>query len=197
MRKLTIHFGTQRAHPAVECNDWLIAWPPGATPGFDDAVVDVDQRGDLAFRPRVAMLGGFGIGARIDRWSEPDLTVATAHITFHRRYVRALVHHGDQYFLTAEPPGDGNGDWAAPWYAARDGRSGVSFAFRLAGFNAERYFNLPRLTGGRFHQARRVGGPAAELSGLRVETGVTARIAESFRSELLIVEPPGSPSQGD
>ena len=27
VRKLAIHFGTQLAHPAVTCNDWLIDWP--------------------------------------------------------------------------------------------------------------------------------------------------------------------------
>ena len=30
LRKLAIHFGSQLAHPAVECNDWLIEWPPGS-----------------------------------------------------------------------------------------------------------------------------------------------------------------------
>src|SRR6185503_12957496 len=57
VRKLAIHFGTQLAHPAVTCNDWLIDWPgdPKGQPGQAESEALVDGRGDLAFRLRVAM----------------------------------------------------------------------------------------------------------------------------------------------
>ena len=63
---LAIHFGSQLAHPAVECNDWLIEWPPHD--GLHSSH-PVDQRGDLAFRTAVAMLGTFGISAPVEQWS--------------------------------------------------------------------------------------------------------------------------------
>ena len=49
LRKLAIHFGTQLAHPAVVCNDWLIEWPPGRIAGYDDDEdsAGLDERCDL------------------------------------------------------------------------------------------------------------------------------------------------------
>ena len=80
LHKLAIHFGTQLAHPAVACNDWLVEWPPGRIPGYDDDCRAGDMRGDLAFRLRVAMLGSFGISAGIDRWSAADIATAKVHV---------------------------------------------------------------------------------------------------------------------
>jgi alpha-galactosidase len=65
LRKLAIHFGTQLAHPAVVCNDWLIEWPPGRIAGYDDDdSLNVDKRCDLPFRLRVAMLAALGSAQR-------------------------------------------------------------------------------------------------------------------------------------
>ncbi len=175
LAKLAIHFGMQRAHPAVCCNDWLVDWPPRAYSGVDG----IDRRGDLAFRLRVAMLGSFGIGAAIDGWGEDDLRVAAAHVALYRDRLRALVQQGDQYQLTPAPPLDGRGDWAAMWYVAKDGSAGVLFAFRLEGA-AAREFALPGLRAGPW----RIGG----ADGVAAAGGVRVTLAEPFRSALLVVE---------
>jgi alpha-galactosidase len=188
VRKLAIHFGCQLAHPAVLCNDWLIEWPPGSIfPGSAEGAngaAGVDERGDLPFRLRVAMLGSFGISARADQWPAADAAVAAAHIALYRDKLRALIHHGDQYLLTPPPPADGNGDWAAMWYAAKDGSAGVLFAFRLAGADASRSFSLSGLSAGARYRARGFGGTK-----LRISAGQLAvTVAEPFRSELVLVE---------
>jgi alpha-galactosidase len=147
LRKLAIHFGTQLAHPAVVCNDWLIEWPPGRIAGYDDEdTVGLDERCDLPFRLRVAMLGSFGISASIDRWPEADLVVAAEHVVLYRGKLRSLIHHGDQYFLTPPPVMDGGDGWAAIWYAAKDRSGGVLLAFRLGSSDAARIFPLAGLT---------------------------------------------------
>jgi len=146
LHKLAIHFGTQLAHPAVVCNDWLIEWPPGKIAGYDDEdTLGLDERGDLPFRLRIAMLGSFGISAPIDRWPEADLVTAAEHIALYRNKLRSIIHHGDQYLLTPPPPADGNGAWAAIWYVTKDGSEGVLFAFRLASANASATFPLAGL----------------------------------------------------
>jgi|GEM_PF-2008169 len=173
--KLAIHFGMQRAHPAVCCNDWLVDWPPRAHSG----VLGIDHRGDLAFRLRVAMLGSFGISASIDRWNEADLAVASAHVSLYRDRLRPLIQDGDQYQLTEAPPLDGHGDWAAMWYVAKDGRAGVLFAFRLEGA-AHRDFSLPGLREGGWT----VAGDGASLNDGRLRIS----LPDQFRSALLLVE---------
>ncbi len=173
--KLAIHFGMQRAHPAVCCNDWLVDWPPRAHSGVEG----IDHRGDLEFRLRVAMLGSFGISAPIDGWSEADLAIAAAHVALYRDRVRALIQDGGQYQLTEAPPLDGQGDWAAIWHVAKDGGAGVLFAFRLEGA-AERSFALPGLREGVWRVTGEGGAPAG--SGLRVT------LPERFRSALLLVD---------
>jgi alpha-galactosidase len=173
LAKLAIHFGMQRAHPAICCNDWLIDWPPGEHSGAPG----IDRRGDLPFRLRVAMLGSFGISAPIDLWSDADRAVAAAHVALYRAHVRPLLHHGDQFQLTEPPPIDGNGDWAAMWYLAPDRRRGVLFAFRLRG-QAERRFALPGMPLPRW----------VEGEGGRIEGGeVVVTLPQIYRSALLIV----------
>lgn len=172
--KLAIHFGMQRAHPAVACNDWLVDWPARAYSG----IAGVDGRGDLAFRLRVAMLGSFGISAPLGAWSVADRGVARAHVGLYRGWVRDLVQFGDQYQLTDPPPIDGAAEWAAMWFVAKDGRRGALFAFRLEGGEA-REFLLPGLAEG----ARIVSG-----EGVRVPGGVRVVLGEAFSSALLILE---------
>ena len=165
----------QRAHPAVCCNDWLVDWPPAAYKG----VKGIDHRGDLAFRLRVAMLGSFGISAPINGWNEADLALAAAHVMLYRDRLRALIQDGDQYQLTVAPPLDGQGDWAAMWYVAKDGATGVLFAFRLEGA-ARREFSLPGLRAG----VRRVTGDGGTPS----DGGLLVTLRDRFRSALLLVE---------
>ena len=173
--KLAIHFGMQRAHPAICCNDWLVDWPPRAYSGVDG----IDRRGDLAFRLRVAMLGSFGISAPIEGWGADDLAIAAAHVALYRSRLRALVHHGDMHQLTAAPPLDGQGGWAAIWYVAKDGGEGALFAFRLADGPAEQDFALPGLLPGPHDLA----GQHAEL----LPDGVRVSLPEPFSSALLLV----------
>lgn len=175
LAKLAIHFGMQRAHPAVACNDWLIDWPPRTYSGIET----VDHRGDLAFRLRVAMLGSFGISAAIDTWDEADLSVVADHVTLYRWHLRTLIENGDQYQLTEAPPIDGRGEWAAMWYVAKDGSRGVLFAFRLEGASSQD-FALPGLRDG----LRLVTGEGGELR----NGGIVVRLNEPFRSALLLIE---------
>src|SRR5690349_7458305 len=69
--KLAIRFGSQLAHPATECNDWLAEWPPHVGQA-DTQRAPHGGLGDLAFRLHVAMLGSFGISAPVERWSRED-----------------------------------------------------------------------------------------------------------------------------
>ena len=172
-------------HPAVACNDWLVEWPPGSIAGYDDDDAGtLDERGDLPFRLRVAMLGSFGISARADRGSDADFAIVAAHVALYRDIVRPLVHHGEQYLLTQPPAADGGGDWAAIWYVAKDGQRGVLFAFRLGSDQTSRVFPLPGLDPGRRYLARRFGAAAQEAAVERLV--VTA--PEPFQSELCVVE---------
>ncbi|HEY4167253.1 MAG TPA: alpha-galactosidase [Reyranella sp.] len=189
VRKLAIHFGTQLAHPAVVCNDWLIDWPgdPEGQPGQPESASLVDARGDLAFRLRVAMLGTFGISAPIDRWPPADVATTASHVALYVSKVRPLLHFGDQYYLTRAPDPDGSSDWAAIWYAAKDGASGVLFAFRLAGTEGTRRFRLPGLREESRYRVTLGSGEAQTLSGMQLADGLEIALAETFRSELCLV----------
>jgi alpha-galactosidase len=190
VRKLAIHFGCQLAHPAVICNDWLVEWPPGnIAPGSADGAYGgsgPDARGDLPFRLRVAMLGSFGISARADLWPAADLAEAAAHVALYCDKLRALIHYGDQYLLTPAPPPDGNGDWAAIWYAAKDASGGALFAFRLAGGDASRAFPLPGLGAAARYRAHTFGGVAHHMT-----AALTVTLPQPFTSEIVVVEQAG------
>jgi alpha-galactosidase len=199
LRKLAIHFGTQLAHPAVVCNDWLIEWPPGRIPGYDDEdTVGLDERSDLPFRLRVAMLGSFGISAPIEQWPEADLVVAAEHIALYRDKLRAIIHDGNQYLLTAAPPMDGAGAWAAIWYVAKDASSGVLFAFRLASGEASRVFPLSGLRLEKEYRASFFSAARqTDTTGEALARGLRVTTSGQFRSELVLIEPrPGDNEAG-
>lgn len=186
LRKLAIHFGMHLAHPAVVCNDWLIDWPGSSAD--DKQAPLVDSRGDLPFRLRVAMLGSFGISAPVERWSDADMRTVAAHIAQYTTRLRPIIHHGDQYVLTKPPPTDGNGDWAAIWYVAKDGSAGALFAFRLASLDTGCVFRLSGLREERRYRVSFFSGEAAEISGQALAAGFTITIADPYRSELCWVE---------
>jgi alpha-galactosidase len=186
-QQLAIHFGAQRAHPAIVCNGWVIDWPEGSA-SYDLQTPFHEPRGDLALRLRVAMLGTFGISARLELWSEEDMALAAAHVALYRTRLRAIIQRGDQYLLSRAPPADGEGDWAAIWYAEKNRTEGVLFAFRLAGSEEERPFLLPGLAPDRRYRLSRFGAPPIETSGAALAQGFTLRIAETYRSELCLVE---------
>ncbi len=89
LMNLAIHFGSQLAHPAAVCNDWLVEWPV-------EPEKNMDARGDLAFRTRVAMLGTFGISAPLEKWTDADMAIVQTHVTWYRQFLRAIIHQGDQ-----------------------------------------------------------------------------------------------------
>jgi Melibiase len=78
---LSVHFGNQLARCAVECNDWLVEWPPHSALPHQR---QVDERGDLPFRTRVAMLGTFGISAPTDAWTTEDYAIVREHVRLYK-----------------------------------------------------------------------------------------------------------------
>jgi alpha-galactosidase len=185
LANLAIHFGSHLAHPAVECNNWLVEWPP------HDALHRrqwTDERGDLTFRTRVAMLGTFGISAPLDRWSDDDVALVRRHVDWYKRHVQPLIQTGDEYLLTPAPPLDGNGDWAIVWYAAKTADRGVLFAFRLGHGEAEHAMPLPGLDPDATYLVTPFDETAEPRSGKELSEGITVRLGAPYRSVLLAVE---------
>lgn len=186
LTNLAIHFGSQLANCAVECNDWLIEWPPhNAIPHHQRGV---DERGDLAFRTRIAMLGTFGISAPVERWTAQDVASVKNQVSWYKETIQPLVHAGDQYLLTEAPPLDGEGDWAAVWYAAKDARRGVLFAFRLASGHPQRSFPLPGLPPEALYRLRTPEGWSATRRGAELTDGLVVTAETPFRSVLVAIE---------
>ncbi len=187
-RKLAIHFGSHLAHPAVACNDWLVEWPPHSVAGYGDEDGIIDQRGDLSFRLRVAMLGSFGVSARVDLWPEPDIATTIAHVALYKAKLRAIIHHGDQYLLTDAPQANGSGDWAVIWYATKDRSCGVLFAFRLDGA-PDRIVALPGLAPDQRYRVTPFDGSPVEATGSSLADGLTVTVADHFLSALYLIGP--------
>jgi alpha-galactosidase len=188
LRKLAIHFGSQLAHPAVDCNDWLVEWPPGAIAGYDDDAPQIADLGDLPFRFRVAMLGSFGISASINQWSQADFETGIKHVALYAGRLRPIIHHGDQYMLTAGPRLGEEGDWAAIWYVAKHASEGALFAFRLGSRDATREFRLPGLAPERLYRATLGDGSQVEAMGGALAAGLKVHIPQRFRSDLCLIE---------
>jgi alpha-galactosidase len=186
--KLAMHFGSQLVHCAVVCNDWLTEWPPYDPLGelFDPP--RVDERGDLAFRTRVAMLGTFGISAPIARWTAADVATVKTHVAWYKDRLRPILHGGDQFLLTEPPPLDGQGAWAAVWYVAKDAQQGALFAFRLAGTEAQRSFPLPALMLTAQYRLQTPEGWSTVRSGADLSSGLTVSAETPFSSVLLHVQ---------
>jgi alpha-galactosidase len=182
LQNLAIHFGSHLEHTAIACNDWLIEWPPHSH--FDP--VD-DLRGDLAFRTRIAMLGTFGVSAPVDDWTESDIQVVKTHVDWYKRLVRPVIHHGDQYLLTEAPPLDGQGDWAAVWFASKDRRQGILFAFRLEGPQAEHLFEIPGLHPDWQYRLNTPEGLEWTQSGSALAGGLHVTLDTPFQSMLVAV----------
>lgn len=183
--KLAIHFGSQLAHPAIECNDWLIDWPPQST---SHTALTQDERGDVVFRTRVAMLGSFGISAPVERWSAEDRAAVKQHIVWYKQYVRPLVQTGDQYLLTEAPPLDGEGEWAAIWYAAKDASRGVLFVFRLASARIQHVFALAGLSRDATYRLQTPEGLTITRRGSDLAAGLSVSVDAPFRSALISIE---------
>lgn len=182
---LAIHFGSHLVQPAVERNAWLVEWPA------HDALHRLqwtDERGDLAFRTRVAMLGSFGVSAPVERWSEEDKALVREHIAWYKRLVQPLVQTGNHYLLTPPPPVSGEGDWAAAWYVAKDASKGVVLAFRLLSASGERTFALPGLDPDATYSVTPFGGTQEDRSGAELAAGLTVTVPEHYGSALVAIE---------
>jgi hypothetical protein len=184
LANLAIHFGSHRARCPSQCNDWLVEWPPHSALPHQEAV---DKRGDLTFRTRIAMLGAFGVSAPTDTWQADDYTLVRDHIELYKNTIRPLVHTGEQYLLTAAPPPDGDGDWAAAWYVSKDATQGVLFAFRLASTSDQRSFALPGLVPDEDYAVTTPEGWRAHRLGAELATGIDVTIDDPFRSALVVV----------
>jgi alpha-galactosidase len=182
---LAIHFGSHLAHPAIECNNWLVEWPP------HDALHRrqwTDERGDLAFRTRVAMLGTFGISAPLEKWTPDDLTLVRQHVEWYKHFVQPLIQYGDEFFLTSPPPPDGSGTWAAISYAAKSADRAVLFAFRLASGAPETTLSIPGLDPTATYRLTTFEGDIQQHTGQNLANGITVTADEPFRSVLIAFE---------
>jgi alpha-galactosidase len=188
LRKLAIHFGTQLMHPPEMCNDMLIQWPQTYMQGYGAEPSPFDASCDLNFRLRVAMLGVFGISARLDLWSDADRVVAAAQVALYRTRLRPIIQSAVQYLLTDAPPVDGVGDWAVVWYLTPDRSAGVLYVFRLAGDQSTKRFSLPGLLAARQYRLSWQEGETTLHDGKTLLEGVTVNIGATFRSALCIVE---------
>jgi alpha-galactosidase len=191
IKNLNIHFGSQLAHPAKLCNDWLIDWPKpraDAAKGSDPTLEwRWDERGDLKFRLRVAMLGTFGLSSKLDLWTADEIATAREHIAWYKASARDVIETGDQYLLTPAPPLSGKGDWAAIWYAAKDRSRGVGYFFRLEGESADKSFALAGLDPDAFYDVAFLDGGAEVRSGRELANGLSVRVAETFGSAAVAV----------
>jgi alpha-galactosidase len=181
---LAVHFGSHLARCAIECNDWLVEWPPHSALPHQR---EVDERGDLPFRTRVAMLGTFGISAPTGAWTSEDYAIVREHVKLYKDVARPLIHSGDQYLLTAAPPLTGDGDWAAVWYVAKDADEGVLFAFRLASEQSRRSFALPGLSPDAQYLVTTMQGRRDTYQGAELAMGLAVHCETPFSSDLLTV----------
>jgi alpha-galactosidase len=120
--RLRIQEGFSFAYPPKTMVDWVIDVP------------DMNHRSaPLKYRFLVAMMGSLGIGADLNKCSEPDMAMAARMVAYYKK-VRETVQHGDLYRLLS--PRDSN--VAAAQYVAKDGKQSVLF-----GFLHSQQFNAP------------------------------------------------------
>ena len=185
LKNLSIHFGSQLCHPAAQCNDWLIQWPVAAdshAPGKEP-----DRRGDFLFRIRVAMLGSFGLSARIGNWPAADLAAGQAEIAWYKSTLRPQVQDGDQYILTPAPTLDGMGGWAAIWFAAKDKSAGVALVFRLEADETARDFALQGLDPAAQYTISMPGFADQVQTGAALANGINVTVPGPYQSQRVTV----------
>lgn len=79
----------------------------------------------LEYRFLVAMQGALGIGANLNKWTQPDFDLASKMVELYKR-MRATVQDGDLYRLLSPR----TNDVTANEYVSKDGKQAVLFAFR-------------------------------------------------------------------
>lgn len=189
LKNLSIHFGSQLCHPPELCNDWLIEWPVRSTPGRHGE--PPDARGDLRFRLHVAMLGSFGLSARIADWPDADLATAATEIAWYKDTARPVIQDGRQYILTPAPRLDGTGGWAAMWHAAANGDGGVAFAFRLDSNDDSWTLKLAGLDPAATYRLSQPDQPDRTETGATLANGIPLTIDAPYRSRRLTVQRTG------
>jgi alpha-galactosidase len=161
-----------------------VEWPPhdGHQKGLW-----IDERGDLLFRTRVAMLGSFGISAPVGRWSADELRVVGEHVAWYKERVRPLVHHGDQYLLTEAPTVDGDGSWAVAAHVSKEGHRAAVFAFRLQGASRLEV-PVPGLDPDATYRVVGMDRDPTYLRGADLGRGLSLTIDAPYRSAMLSLE---------
>lgn len=185
LKNLSIHFGSQLCHPAEQCNDWLIEWPVKTEPGWNGAAPD--PRGDLLFRLRVAMLGSFGLSARVGDWPDADITTAANEIDWYKGVARPIIRGGDQYILTKAPKLDGTGGWAAMWFCAKDQASGVALIFRLEAAGQMQRFALAGLAPAGTYRVSMPGIADQVLTGAVLLAGINVTLTTPYSSQRVTI----------
>ena len=112
--RLRIQEGFSQVYPAKIMSAWVTDVPNMNT-----------RSTPLAFRFLTAMQGALGVGANLNKWTDPDSATATTMIALYKR-IRPTVQTGNLYRL-ASPR---TNDVTVNQYVAADGRQAVVFAFR-------------------------------------------------------------------
>lgn len=186
---LAIHLGSQLSHPPEECNDWLVEWPPHDTRHGRGAV---DERGDLAFRTRVAMLGSFGVSAPLQRWSENELDFLADKIDWYKTRHRPLLPRSDQYLLGDDSNVDGLSSWSAIWYADQNQRGGHALVFQLDSDERSTALCLSGMDDNRVYDIRIGESRTFTATGSELASGLTVPLSGRYSSETIEVVEHGS-----
>jgi len=176
---LSIHFGSHLAHLPEECNDWIVDWPPHDS---NAGLRSVDDRGRLALRAHVAMLGSLGVSAPVWQWSEAERRECAGYISWYKSRIRPLFAGSDQYLLTEQPALDGQGDWAAIWYVADDATSGHLTAVRLSDGTPSRFLPLHGLDQDASYEVSTPGGVVGHYRGQELGDGFAVHLDEAWSS---------------
>jgi alpha-galactosidase len=183
--RLSMFLGGTQFLPPMVCESWVVDWPGrkrGELPLPDDWPWP-----DLDFHFRVSMLGHLGVGADLGRWSEERKARARHHIGRYKE-LRRTIQWGDLYRLTAPPPRDGGGDWAAAAFVAPDRQEAAAFCFRLASDRDSFRVRIPGLAAEADYDVEADGGPerwrsrGADLAA----TGVEVVLPDRYSSALLV-----------
>ena len=177
--------------PAV-CEDWVVfslEHSPDAPPfGRPEWPVPDDD-----FQFRVCMMGHLGIGADLHATSHEWNDRARQHIARYKE-LRPTIHGGDLFRLTAPPPRDGSGGWAALAIVAADRAEAVGFCYRLSSEERSFRFRVPDLTPEARYEVEIDGREGRRsVTGTELgDEGVDVEITDRHSSALLVARRTGT-----
>jgi alpha-galactosidase len=144
--RLRIQEGFSYAYPAQVMMAWVTDVPN--TNG---------RTTPLQYRFLAAMMGSFGIGNNLNKWTSDDFTLATKMIAYYKT-IRRTVQQGKLYRLFSPR----TGELTANQYVSEDGKQSVLFAFlrsqqygrpapaiRLRGLDEHGVYRVKALDGGK------------------------------------------------